>query len=135
MGRKRSKYYISTKEFIKELKYYNKNDIISEKLGKMLLRLAKRYACKGNFSGYSYREEFVSDAVLRMIEQLDKINLDHPRCNPFAYLTQTCKNCFRARINKETKYNDTKENLKEKVFNEIKQIENIDFKKNDEDEL
>lgn len=134
MARKVSKYYISPKEFKKEILIYQQNDTeqMSDELGTMLLKLAQRYASKPNFCGYSYREEFVSDAIERMIQQIHKIDLNHPNCNPFAYLTQVCKNCFRARINKETKYTETKERLKIELFDKIEDVENIHFKANDD---
>ena len=43
----------------------------------------------------------VADAVARCLSHaIDKIDLDHPNCNPFSYLTQTCYNVFRQKINK-----------------------------------
>ena len=132
MGRKRSKYYIDPDKLNNEIKKYNENGLISEKLGEMLLKLAKRYALQPNFVRYSYNDDFIGDAVCRMIEQLDKINLNHPNCNSFAYLTQICKNAFKARINKEKKVQYTKETLKNYYFNELELIEKIIYKKNSE---
>ena len=41
----------------------------------------------------------VADAVARCLSHaIDKIDLDHPNCNPFSYLTQTCYNVFRQKI-------------------------------------
>ena len=133
MGRKRSEYYINPDELKSDIKEYKETGIMSNELGKKLIKIANRFASKPNFSGYSYKDEFISDGILRMVSQMDKINLDHPKCNPFSYLTQTCFNCFRAKINKEKKYSQTKENLKDYYFNEFQSDENITFKSNRED--
>ena len=69
--RKKSVYYIIKDELRTELEYYKKTKIISEKLGEMILKIAHRYSSKPCFSGYSYRDEFVSEAIYRMIDQLD----------------------------------------------------------------
>ena len=135
MGRKRSVYYIDKDELIKEIKHYKDTDEISEDLGVMLLKIAQRYSSKSNFVGYSYRDEFISDATYRMVGQLDKINLDHPNCQPFSYLTKTCHRCFIAKINKEKKYQNLKLKLTEKYFTEIETGEKIQFKKNNDDEV
>lgn len=134
MGRKRGEYYIDPADLEKEIRKYKETGIQSEKLGKFLIKLANRFASRPNFSGYSYKDEFISDAIYRMVDQMDKIDLDHPQCNPFAYLTQTCYNVFIARINKEKKYTATKNALKDYYFNELEETENITFKRNPEDD-
>ena len=135
MGRKRSIYYINKTELLNELKQYNEDDIISEELGLMLLKIAQRYSSRANFIGYSYRDEFVCDAVYRMVDQLKKINVNHPNCQPFSYLTKMCHRCFIARIMKEKKYQNLKQELTEKYFNELEVGEKIVFKRNDGDDI
>jgi len=123
--RKQQQYYINPKELRAELQKYKDEDIISEELGAMILKIAQRYASKPNFSGYSYREEFIGTAVLRMIEQLNKIDLEHPKCNPFAYLTQICHFKFIEKINKEKKYQTMKTRLKDHYYDEFESNESI----------
>lgn len=136
MGRKRSEYYIDKEELVREIKLYKKTSLISEELGKMLLLLAYRYANKFNFIGYSYKDEFISDAVLRMVDQLNKIDPYMENSQPFSYLTLTCHRCFVARINKEKKYQVLKERLKDKYFDLLEDDEQVSFKKNnDNDDL
>ena len=133
MGRKRSVYYIDPKDLIKEIRHYNETDEISEVLGGYLIKIANRFASKPNFSGYSYKDEFIADAILRMVQQLHKVDLSHPKCNPFAYLTQTCFNIFIARINKEKKFMNIKNSLKDYYYDEIEAEENIKYKRNPDD--
>ena len=85
---------------------------------------ALAFPCIHAFTGYSYREEFVADAVLRCISHgLDKIDLSHPNCNPFAYLTQTAYNVFRQRIKNEKKFMKVKQRLREDFYNDFEDME------------
>lgn len=127
-------YYVDPIELTKEIKKFKKTKVISEELGTMILKIARKYASRSNFSGYSYKEDFISDAVHRMIEQLDKINLKHPKCNVFAYLTQMCHFKFIAKITKEKKFQDTKNRLRDDYFAEIENEEHITYRKNPEEE-
>ena len=125
MEKKNKQYYINPKELRAELAKYKEEDIISEELGAMILKIAQRYASKPNFSGYSYKEEFIGTAVLRMIEQLHKLDLNHPKCNPFAYLTQICHFKFIEKINKEKKYQTLKTRLKDHYYDEFERDESL----------
>ena len=133
MAKVKKVFYVDPKELKLELIEYKKNGMASEVLGEMLLKIAKRYASRPNFSGYSYKDEFISDAVFRMVEQLDKIDLNHPKCNPFAYLTLTCHRKFISKITQQKKYEEAKNKLKDHFFAEFEQNEGIIFKKNAED--
>jgi hypothetical protein len=100
----------------------------------MFINIANRFASKPNFSSYTYRDEFVGDAIYRMCDKIGMINLDHPKCNIFTYLTMICYHCFIARITKEKKYQKTKENVKREIFNNFMMTENIKPKQNDYDD-
>ena len=45
----------------------NGKGIISEALGTMILKIATRFSMHPRFFGYSYRDEFVADAVSRCL--------------------------------------------------------------------
>lgn len=122
--------YVSPKQLKLELIEYKKTHVISDKLGQMILDIATRYASKPNFNGYTYKEDFVADAILRVIEQLDKIDLDHPKSNPFAYLTKICHWKFVAKINYEKRYTNTKERYQAEKYEDFAREENISLTKN-----
>jgi hypothetical protein len=134
MGRKRGKHYIEKQKLIDEIRDYKESGVMSEKLGGYLIKIANNYASKPNFSGYSYKDEFVSEAIARMCDQIHKIDLDHPTCNPFWYLTQQCYWIFVAKINKEKKYTKLKDSLTDYYYNEIEAAENIKYKRNPDEE-
>ena len=132
--KKKKENYIDPKELKSELRKYKETKIISEKLGGFLIKLAKRYSSKPNFSQYTYRDDFVGDAVCRMVEQLDKIDLDIPNSNPFSYLTKICYWKFVAKINSEKKFQQTKNRMRDECFDKLESVEGIFYKKNPEDE-
>ena len=134
MGRKRGIYYVNPEELKQDLYDYRDTGEISESLGAKLILIAERFSRKWNFRNYSYKDDFIGDAILRMVCQLDKINLDHPKCNPFSYLSITCENSMKANLNKESKFKRVKDTLTDYYFEELEQNEGIVFKKNDDED-
>ena len=120
--------YIDPDDLKKELKNYKQTNVISDELGVIFLKIAKRFATKSCFSGYSYKDEFISDAIYRMVEQIGKVRTNKGS-NAFGYLTQICYNCFIGKIAKEKKYTKLKENLTTDVLDDVENEENISFKK------
>jgi DNA-directed RNA polymerase specialized sigma24 family protein len=128
MGRKRSVNYVDPlklKEEIQKFKDAEPGTKMSDELGLMLMKIANRYSMLPNFRNYSYREDFVSDAIARMIEKIHKIDLDIPNSNPFSYLTRTCYHVYIARITKEKKFTEMKNQLTDKLFDGFESDENL----------
>ncbi len=123
--KKGSANYIDSSQMMQELVDYNNTGIISEELGAMFLKLARRYTSKPNFVGYSYRDEMISESVYRMISQIAKFDVTHPARNPFAYFTQICYHCVLTLINKEKRQAEIKDNIRSKVWAEMCEEENI----------
>jgi hypothetical protein len=100
----------------------------------MILKITTRFSLHPRFYGYTYRDEMVADAVTRCLTNgLDKINPDHPKCNPFGYLTQIAYNCFRQRIKNEKKYCLTKQKLREERYSEFEQLEGLNQTQDNDD--
>ena len=123
--RKGSELYIDSKEMMEELIHYNDTGEITEVLGAMFLKLARRYTSKPNFVGYSFRDEMISESVYRMISQIDKFDVDHPSKNPFAYFTQICFHQCLTMINKEKRQTEIKDNIRAKLWDEVCEQEEI----------
>tara|TARA_R110002153_G_scaffold211702_1_gene364305 strand:+ start:969 stop:1547 length:579 start_codon:yes stop_codon:yes gene_type:complete len=87
--------------------------IITEYIGTCFLKIAEGLSHKPNFSGYTYREEMVMDAVENCIKAI--MNYDVKKAtrtglpNAFAYFTQISYYAFLRRIAKEKKHQDIKE--------------------------
>ena len=110
--KKKEEGYLSNKEMLAELLICQKNDVISDKLGKMFMILATRYATKINFSGYSYRDEMVSNGIVSCCAALHKFDVTKSKTpNPFAYYTSIIHNCFIQILNKEKRQQEIRDAL------------------------
>lgn len=80
----------------------DKNPQVPEYIGKCILLIATRLATKPNFSGYSYKEEMISDGIENCLQYIHNFNPEKSE-NPFAYFTQIIWFAFLRRIQKEKK--------------------------------
>jgi len=117
-------HYVNNKEFsgavvayVESVNEARENKIdeprITEYIGSCFLKIAEGLSHKPNFSGYTYREEMVMDAVENCIKAI--MNYDVKKAtrtglpNAFAYFTQITYYAFLRRIAKEKKHQDIKE--------------------------
>lgn len=75
-------------------------------IGQSILDIANRYATKHNFSGYSYKDEMISDGVLqslKMIKNFDetKVMRNGQSASAFNYISLIIFQSFLRRIQKE----------------------------------
>lgn len=83
-----------------ERKKFNPKEKIPEEIGKMLMLMANRLATSFRFCRYTFKDEMISDAILRSIEVFD--NYDPVKYSrPFAYFTLVMWRTFLQRIKKE----------------------------------
>lgn len=75
---------------------------MTEFLGECILKIATNLAKKGNFAGYQFKDDMISDAVQVCVRYLDKFDPEKSS-NPFSYFTQTCTYAFINRISLEQK--------------------------------
>ena len=109
---------------------------ISEALGEMIIKICERFSRHPRFFGYSFRDQFVADAVARCITHgVDKIDLSLPNCNPFAYFTQISYNEFRQKIKRQKRYQNLKQRVRDQIYTQFEQDNNLELTKdNDEDD-
>jgi hypothetical protein len=121
------KNYINGPDFYKSLVEYNLSIIkagegskppIPKYIGECIIKIAEKLSTKFNFVNYSFKEEMVSDAIEKMIEKVEKfdVNYNKENPNPFAYFSQTAWNVFLQRIAKEKKEQYTKHKNFERSF-------------------
>lgn len=75
---------------------------VSRYIGESIILICNNLAKKPNFSGYTYKQEMISDGIMDCIAAVDNFNPDKTN-NPFAYFTQIAWNAFLRRIHKEKK--------------------------------
>ena len=108
--KKKEEGYLSNKEMYTEVLKCQGEGAVSNKLGRMYMILARRYASKPNFSGYSYKDEMISSGVVACIAALTKFD-PAKSDNPFAYYTSIVHNAFMQILNKEKKQQNIRDEL------------------------
>tara|TARA_R100000808_G_scaffold13636_1_gene32889 strand:- start:22 stop:585 length:564 start_codon:yes stop_codon:yes gene_type:complete len=111
------KNYVNAKEFYAEIKEYYRTDIIPDHLAESVYKIAVGLSFAPNFINYSYKDEMVGDAVVKMFSALKnkKFNIDTGN-NPFSYFTTIAFHAFINRIKKEKKHRETIANYQEAVY-------------------
>jgi hypothetical protein len=113
MTKKPKRNYVNNPEFLEAIIAYKKkckeaeesgepNPQIPNYIGECIYQISNRLATKPNFSGYSYKEEMISDGLENAIQALGNFDPDKSS-NPFAYFTQIIWYAFLRRIDKEKK--------------------------------
>jgi len=109
-NKKKEEGYLSNKEMFAELIICQKQNKVSDKLGKMFMILATRYATKPNFSGYSYKIEMINSGIVACVAALHKFDSGKSE-NPFAYFTSINHNAFIQILNKEKRQQEIRDQL------------------------
>jgi hypothetical protein len=110
---KRKRNYVNNPEFLEAIVKYKEqceeaeecgdpNPRIPNYIGQCIYQIATRLASKPNFSGYSYKEEMISDGLENAVQALGNFD-PNKSSNPFAYFTQIIWYAFLRRIDKEKK--------------------------------
>ena len=108
-----AKNYVNNAEFLQAIINYKQeceeaensgDDIptIPNYIGECIYRIATRLASRPNFSGYSYKDDMISDGLENAIQALGNFDPEKSN-NPFAYFTQIIWYAFLRRIDKEKK--------------------------------
>ncbi len=107
--------YVTNKELLPEIIKFKetwceeeKKGEPSEELGRMILLIATRYADKGNFTNYTWKDDMIGDAVLTCLKYIKNFNPEKSQ-NPFAYITTICRNAFINHIKKQHRHSEIKD--------------------------
>ena len=106
--KKRKTNYVNNKDFLAAIVEHRRkvaageDPKLSNYIGECIVLIAKKLSNKYNFSGYSYKEEMISDGIENSMMYF--ANFDPAKSsNPFAYFTQIIRFSFIRRIQKEKK--------------------------------
>ena len=111
MAKKRN--YVNNKDLLQSLIEYraackeaedsgDNTPKVPDYIGSCIMLIAQRLATKPNFSGYSYKEEMISDGIENCLQYIHNFDPEKSQ-NPFAYFTQIIWYAFLRRIQKEKK--------------------------------
>lgn len=119
-SRKDTNTYVNQKEFMEALRVYYDTDEISTELATYVKKIAEGLSYAPNFINYTYKDEMVGDAILKMMQALEykKFDLEN-RDNPFGYFTTIAFHAFINRIKKEKKQRETINDYQEQVYQEL----------------
>jgi len=110
--------------------FYETNNFNSE-LADMIQKIATRLGYAQNFINYSYKEEMIGDAVIKMVTALNRRRfMCDAGYNPFSYFTKVAFRAFQNRIKKEKKDHDTIKRYQDSVYNLLTESGQIPYQKN-----
>lgn len=113
-------HYVNGREFEEEIRSYYSTGNISIKLGESLTKIANGLSYAPNFINYSYKDDMIGDAIVKMFSALrnKKFRLDSG-FSPFSYFTTIAFHAFINRIKKENKHHKALNEYREKVYTEF----------------
>lgn len=83
---------------------------IDDYIAVAIMKIATHLSYRPNFNGYTYRSEFIGDAIENCIRYIDNFD-PNKSSNPFAYITQVCWYSFIRRIVLEKNQSEVKGKL------------------------
>jgi len=113
-------HYVNSKQFEEEIRQFYKTDNMTEYLADAIRRIAYGLSFAPNFINYSYRDEMMGDAIVKMYQALKykKFKLDHG-FSPFSYFTTIAFHAFISRIKKEKKHHQLITDFRERNYDSL----------------
>ena len=75
-SRKSTNTYVNQADFMRELRAYYSSDEISNDLATYIKKIAQGLSFAPNFINYTYKDEMVGDAILKMMQALEYKKFD-----------------------------------------------------------
>jgi len=113
-------HYVNSKQFEDEIRKYYKSNNLTDYLADAIKRIAYGLSFAPNFINYSYRDEMMGDAIVKMYQALKykKFKLDHG-FSPFSYFTTIAFHAFISRIKKEKKHHQIIADFRERNYDSL----------------
>lgn len=108
--------YVDPELFKQQIEEFYQTGNMSDELALSVQQIAQRLSYAPNFINYTYREEFVGDALIKMFHALQEHKFDPKKGNPFSYFTKIAYHAFCNRIKGEKKIRDTHNQYQEYVY-------------------
>lgn len=105
-----SKYYLTNSKLLPAVIEAKAKGKLTDELAKMLMMLTRKYAQRPCFSGYTYKEDMISDALTNLCQNALKFNPEKSN-NPFAFYTSCINNSFLQILNVEKKHRRIRDQL------------------------
>jgi len=105
-----AKYYLTNAKLLPAVVRAKAEGKVTEELAGMLMLLTRKYAQRPCFSGYTYKDDMISEALANLCQNALKFNLEKYD-NPFAFYTQCINNSFLQFLNVEKKHRRIRDQL------------------------
>lgn len=105
-----AKYYLSNSKLLPEVIRAKGIGKVTDELAAMLMMLTKKYAQRPCFSGYTYKEDMISEAMANLCQNALKFKPEKSE-NPFAYYTSCINSSFLQFLNVEKKHRRIRDQL------------------------
>lgn len=132
---KSKEHYVNSGEFKEAIRNYYKTDVCDDNLGEMITKIAYGLSYAPNFMNYSFKDEMVGDAIVKMFTalhnkkfDLDAVDSKGNQYNPFSYFTTIAFHAFINRIKREKRHFDAINEYKERVYEELMNSDEVEQK-------
>jgi hypothetical protein len=103
-------YYLTNSQLLPEVVASKAACKMSPKLAGMLMLLTRRIASRPSFSGYTFKEDMIAEALADLCKNALKFNPERSD-NPFAFYTSCIHNSFLGFLNVEKKHRRIRDQL------------------------
>jgi len=115
----KKEHYVDSKRFADLIVESYGTGVICDELADCVLKISTRLSFAPNFINYSYKDEMVGDAIVKMLQAIDKKKFAKEKGNAFSYFTRIAFNAFCNRIKREKKEKEFVLNLHDTVHDDI----------------
>jgi hypothetical protein len=117
--RKVKEHYVDAKVFGALIVKSYETNVTCDELADCVLKISTRLSFAPNFINYSYKDEMVGDAIVKMLQAIKNKKFDPEKGNAFSYFTRIAFNAFCNRIKKEKKEKEFILNLQGTVYDDM----------------
>lgn len=116
----KEQFYVDPDTLKKQITEFYKTEFCTTELGDSLNKIAQGLSFSPSFINYTYRDEMIGDALLKMYSALKhkKYNVN-TETNPFSYFTTIAFHAFINRIKKEKKHHEALEQYRASEYERL----------------
>jgi hypothetical protein len=115
----KEQYYVDPVKFKEAIVDYYNSGVCDDYLGGCLNKIAEGLGYNAKFINYSYKDDMIGDALIKMFSALKRKKFDiKTETSPFGYFTTIAFHAFINRIKKEKKHHDTLVEYRQRKYEE-----------------
>ena len=116
---KKTEYYIDPAVFKQQLVEYYSSNLKEHEIAESISKIAYGLSYSSNFINYTYRDEMIGDAIVKMFTAVKNKKFDvNTEYNPFSYFTTIAFHAFINRIKKEKKHTEALNEYRSRFYEE-----------------